>query len=121
MSTDVITLTGLRVHGRHGVFAHEREAGQDFVVDVALDVPNSRAAATDDLADTIDYGALADALADIVTGEPCNLIETLAERLAAACLDDRRVQRATVTVHKPQAPIAQRFTDVAVTIERERA
>lgn len=121
MSTDLITLSGLRVHGRHGVFAHERESGQDFVVDVALAVSTSRAAATDDIAHTVDYGALADTLADIVSGEPCNLIETLAERLADACLEDRRVRRAKVTVHKPQAPIAHRFTDVSVTVDRPRA
>ncbi|WP_026925383.1 dihydroneopterin aldolase [Glycomyces arizonensis] len=120
MSTDVITLSGLRVHGRHGVFDHEREAGQDFIVDVALATSTAKAAATDDLQHTVDYGTLADTLADIVSGEPCNLIETLAERLAAACLEDGRVERARVTVHKPQAPIAQRFTDVSVTIERSR-
>ncbi|GAB3648224.1 dihydroneopterin aldolase [Glycomyces tarimensis] len=120
MDTDVITLSGLKVHGRHGVFDHEREVGQDFIVDVALATSTVRAAATDDLQHTIDYGGLADDLADIVAGEPCNLIETLAERLAAACLRDERVQRATVTVHKPQAPIAQHFADVSVTIERNR-
>ncbi|WP_100448756.1 dihydroneopterin aldolase [Glycomyces xiaoerkulensis] len=120
MDTDVITLTGLKVHGRHGVFGHEREAGQDFIVDVALATPTGRAAATDDLEHTVDYGVLADTLADIVAGEPCNLIETLAERLAAACLAHERVERARVTVHKPQAPIPQHFTDVAVTIERGR-
>jgi dihydroneopterin aldolase len=120
VDTDVITLSGLRVHGRHGVFDHEREAGQDFIVDVALATSTAKAAATDDLAHTVDYGALADTLADIVAGEPCKLIETLAERLAAACLDDPRVERATVTVHKPQAPIAHRFADVSVTVERSR-
>ena len=120
MDTDVITLTGLKVHGRRCVFAQERETGQDFIVDFALAVPTAPAAATDDLRRTVDYGPLADALADIVAGEPCNLIETLAARLAAECLRDERVQRATVTVHKPQAPIAQQFADVAVTIERDR-
>ncbi|WP_026932269.1 dihydroneopterin aldolase [Glycomyces tenuis] len=120
MDTDVITLSGLRVHGRHGVFDHEREAGQDFIVDVALTASTAKAAATDDLAHTVDYGALADTLADIVSGEPCKLIETLAERLAAACLEDPRVRSARVTVHKPQAPIAHQFADVSVTIERAR-
>lgn len=118
MDTDLITLTGLRVHGRHGVFDHEREAGQDFIVDVSLRTSTTEAAATDDLKHTIDYGALADTLADIVAGEPVNLIETLAERLADACLALDRVASAVVTVHKPQAPIAQQFSDVSVTIER---
>nr|WP_255672323.1 dihydroneopterin aldolase [Glycomyces amatae] len=117
----MITLSGLRVHGRHGVFDHEREAGQDFIVDVSLRTSTAEAAASDDLGRTVDYGALADTLADIVAGEPVNLIETLAERLADACLRLDRVAAARVTVHKPQAPINQRFTDVAVTIERSRA
>jgi dihydroneopterin aldolase len=118
VDTDLITLTGLRVHGRHGVFDHEREAGQDFIVDVSLRTSTREAAASDDLKHTVDYGALADTLADIVAGEPVNLIETLAERLADACLALDRVASAVVTVHKPQAPIAQQFSDVAVTIER---
>ncbi|NUQ90583.1 MAG: dihydroneopterin aldolase [Glycomyces artemisiae] len=118
METDLITLTGLRVHGRHGVFDFERDAGQDFVIDVALRTSTAAAAATDDLKQTVDYGALADALAAIVAGEPVNLIETLAERLADACTALDGVSSARVTVHKPQAPIAQQFTDVAVTIER---
>lgn len=118
MDTDLITLSGLRVHGRHGVFDHEREAGQDFIIDVSLRTSTGEAAASDDLKHTVDYGALADALADIVAGEPVNLIETLAERLADACLALERVASVVVTVHKPQAPIAQHFADVSVTIER---
>ncbi|WP_112138299.1 dihydroneopterin aldolase [Glycomyces dulcitolivorans] len=118
MDTDLITLTGLRVHGRHGVFDFERDAGQDFIVDVSLRTSTAEAAASDDLKHTVDYGALADSLAAIVAGEPVNLIETLAERLAGACLALDGVRAAKVTVHKPQAPISQQFTDVAVTIER---
>lgn len=119
--TDRITLTGLRVRGRHGVFDHERARGQDFVVDAALEVDLAAAAGSDALADTVDYGAVAQRLAAIVAGPPVNLIETLADRLAAACLDDARVRAATVTVHKPTAPIPLTFADVAVTIRRERA
>src|SRR5262245_30855408 len=118
--TDKITLTGLRARGHHGVYDFERENGQDFVVDVALDVDLGPAAASDDVADTVHYGELADRLAAIVTGPPVALIETLADRLAAACLADVRVRAATVTVHKPQAPIAYAFTDVAVTMRRTR-
>jgi 7,8-dihydroneopterin aldolase/epimerase/oxygenase len=120
VDTDLITLTGLRVHGRHGVFDHEREAGQDFVIDVALRTNTIEAAGSDDLKHTVDYGALADTLADIVAGEPVNLIETLAERLADACIALDRVDSAVVTVHKPQAPIAHHFADVSVTIERPK-
>jgi dihydroneopterin aldolase len=118
---DRISLTGLTVRGFHGVYDAERRDGQDFVVDVVLDVDTSSAAATDDVADTVHYGELAQALAEVVAGEPVNLIETLAHRLADVCLADARVSAATVTVHKPQAPIPLRFTDVAVTVTRTRA
>lgn len=119
--TDLITLTGLRVFGRHGVFDFERENGQEFVIDVTLRLDLAAAAASDDLLDTVHYGELAEALAAIVAGEPVNLIETLAERLAAAALADPRVQWCRITVHKPQAPIEQAFADVAVTIERTQS
>ena len=66
------------------------------------------------------YGELAERLVRIVTGEPVNLIEALADRLAAACLSDIRVRAVTVTVHKPQAPIPHEFADVAVTLWRAR-
>ena len=118
---DRIVLRGLRVRGRHGVFDFEREQGQDFVVDVTLHLPLRPAAASDDVADTVHYGELADEIAGIVSGEPVNLIETLAERIADAALRDERVHAVEVTVHKPQAPIAQTFDDVAVTITRRRS
>lgn len=120
MSSDLIRLTGLRVRGRHGVFDFERRDGQDFVVDVALEMPLAVAGASDELSDTVHYGELAEGLAAVIGGEPVNLLETLAERLAAVCLADERVEAATVTVHKPQAPIPLSFTDVAVTIRRVR-
>jgi dihydroneopterin aldolase len=118
---DRISLTGLTVRGFHGVYDAERRDGQDFVVDVVLDVDTSSAAATDDVADTVHYGELAQALAAVVAGEPVNLIETLAHRLADVCVADARVSAATVTVHKPQAPIPLRFDDVAVTVIRTRS
>lgn len=118
---DLITLTGLRVHGRHGVYDVERLDGQDFVVDAVLELDLGPAAASDRVADTVHYGELADRLAGIVAGEPVDLIETLAGRLAEACLADARVRSAQVTVHKPQAPIAHRFADVAVTLIRSRS
>jgi dihydroneopterin aldolase len=118
--SDRIALTGLKVRGRHGVYDFERAQGQDFVVDVALDIDLAPAARSDDVGDTVHYGELAERLAAIVAGEPLRLIETLAERLAEACLADPRVRVATVTVHKPQAPIPLEFADVAVTITRPR-
>ena len=115
---DRISLAGLRVRGFHGVLPHERRDGQDFVVDVRLAVDVRAAAAADDLARTVDYGVLATRLAAVVAGEPVDLIETLAERLAAVCLADARVGSAEVTVHKPSAPVPLTFGDVSVTVVR---
>lgn len=120
MTADRITLSGLRVRGHHGVYDFERAAGQDFVVDVVLELDLGPAAAADSVTDTVHYGELADRLVEVVAGEPVDLIETLADRLVAVCLADRRVEAATVTVHKPGAPIAHRFSDVSVTLRRER-
>ncbi|MDP9798235.1 dihydroneopterin aldolase [Catenuloplanes nepalensis] len=116
--SDRISLRGLRVRGNHGVYDFERAEGQDFLIDVELELDLASAAASDDVADTVHYGELAERLVAITAGEPVNLIETLAGRLATACLADDRVTAATVTVHKPQAPIPHEFADVAVTIRR---
>ncbi|MEU6429933.1 dihydroneopterin aldolase [Microbispora sp. NPDC046973] len=120
-SRDTVRLTGLRARGRHGCLPAERELGQEFVIDVALWFDTAPAAAADDLTLTVDYGALAAELVRIVEGEPVNLIETLAERLAAACLAHELVEQAEVSVHKPAAPIPLPFGDVVVTIRRGRA
>ena len=118
--TDRIALTGLRVRGHHGVFDFERADGQDFVVDVELEFDTRAAAASDQLSDTVHYGELADELAQIVAGEPVKLIETLASRLLDHCLTLPLVEAATVTVHKPHAPIPHAFSDVTVTLSKRR-
>jgi 7,8-dihydroneopterin aldolase/epimerase/oxygenase len=119
---DRISLLGLRVFGRHGVLDHERRDGQEFVVDAVLWVDTRQAAATDDLSLTVDYAGVADRLAAVVSGEPVALIETLAARLAAACLSAHEaVHEVEITVHKPHAPIVQSLRDVTVTIRRSRA
>ena len=117
---DRIELTGLRVRGFHGVYPQERRDGQDFVVDVALEMNLAIPAASDDVLDTVHYGELAQALAVAIARDPVDLLETLAARLIDVCLLDARVEAATVTVQKPQAPIALSFTDVSVTIRRAR-
>ena len=119
--TDRITLTGLRVLGRHGVFEHERADGQEFLVDVTVWMDLDAAGRTDDLADTMDYGALAHRVAAIVAGPPCRLIEAVAARVADDVLSDGRVHAVEVTVHKPSAPIELAFADVAVTARRTRS
>ena len=118
---DRIAVRGLRGHGFHGVFGHERRDGQTYVVDAVLTVDTRAAARTDSLADTVDYGGLAERLLSVIEGEPVDLIETLAQRLADVCLIDERVAAVEITVHKPEAPVAAPVDEVAVTIVRTRA
>lgn len=117
---DQIIVTGIRGIGHHGVFDFERQKGQEFVVDVVLDVDTARAASSDDLADTVNYADVANGVHALIVGEPVDLIETLAERVADSCLAHPGARRVLVTVHKPQAPIEVSFDDVMIRIERER-
>lgn len=117
---DEIVLTGVRAFGRHGVYEHERREGQEFVVDVTLYLSTARAAASDDIAQTVHYGEVAQRVVEIVGGEPLNLIETLASRIADDLLTRDPVRMVAVTVHKPHAPIMVPFGDVAVRIRRAR-
>ena len=121
---DQIRLVGVTARGWHGVFPEERRDGQDFTVDVILHLDTTKAAATDDVVDTVHYGDLAVRIADVIRGEPVDLIETLAARIAASCLaspDCAGVAAVDVAVHKPQAPITELFADVVVAIRRDRA
>ena len=117
--TDELALVGLECFGHHGVFEHERREGQTFVIDLVLGLDTAAAAASDDLADTVHYGELAMAVKAAVERDPVDLIETLADRIAAICLTDHRVDWCRVTVHKPDAPIEATFNDVALTITRK--
>ncbi|GAA4295780.1 MULTISPECIES: dihydroneopterin aldolase [Mycobacterium] len=117
---DRIELRGLTIRGRHGVFDHERADGQDFVVDMTVWIDLAGAAASDELADTYDYAALAELAADVVAGPPRNLIEAVGGEIADRVMEDDRVHAVEVVVHKPQAPIPQQFADVAVVVRRSR-
>ena len=117
---DRVTLRGLKARGHHGVFAHERQDGQVFVVDLVLGLDTAPAAAGDDLSKTVHYGVVAEQVTAVVSGEPVDLIETLAQRIADTCLGHDMVQEVEVTVHKPDAPITVPFDDVTVTITRRR-
>jgi len=118
---DEIRLTGLRATAHHGVFEHERREGQLFVVDLIVRLPLAPAAAGDDLAATVHYGELAEAVVAAVESDPVDLIETVAERVAAVALGFPAAHEVVVTVHKPNAPITVPFDDVSVTITRRRA
>ena len=115
---DRITLTGLEVFAHHGVFDFERERGQRFFIDADVRVDLRPAAAGDALAQTVHYGELADAIVAAVERDPVDLIETVAERVAAVTLAFAGVLEAAITVHKPDAPIAHPFRDVSVTVVR---
>lgn len=117
---DQIIVTGIRGIGHHGVFDHERRDGQEFSIDVCLDVSTSTAAGSDDLSDTVDYGQVAMAVHALIVGEPVDLVETLAERVAGACLAFAGVEQVEVVVHKPSAPIPVPFDDVQLRIVRRR-
>lgn len=122
---DRISLEGVEAQGFHGVLEEERKNGQPFVVDVVLHAEIRQAGRTDALADTINYAEVADAIVSVITGEPLNLIEAVAQRIADEIfkLSDATsvpVSMLEVTVHKPQAPIPHDFRDVAVSIVRVR-
>ena len=117
---DRIDLLGVTAHGHHGVFDEEKKNGQTFVVDVSLGLDLGPAAREHDLTKTVHYGVLAQQIHDAITSDPVDLIETVALRMVDLCLAEESVQWASVTVHKPEAPIAVTFEDVAVTIERSK-
>ena len=117
---DQIRITGIRGRGRHGVLPEERVTGQEFSVDVTLGIDVRQAPQSDDLSETTDYGAVAVDVHSVLTGDPVNLIETLAQRVATACLRHEFVRVVEVVVHKPEAPIPVPFDDVCVRIVRWR-
>ncbi|MDR2255674.1 MAG: dihydroneopterin aldolase [Arthrobacter sp.] len=118
---DTITVTGITATGYHGVFEHEKRDGQTFRVDLTLHTSTHLAAASDDLRDTIDYGALAQAVVQEIEAGPYDLIEKLAGVIAERVLSEFSPAAVSVSVHKPQAPIPVPFDDVVITIYRERA
>lgn len=119
--SDQLAVRGIEIHAHHGVFDFERRDGQTFLIDLLLGLDTRPAAATDDLASTVDYGLLVDEVRTAVEKDPVDLIETLAQRIADVCLGHEQVETVEVTVHKPHAPIAATFSDVALTINRSRS
>lgn len=118
--TDRIVLQGISAHGFHGVLDFEKSDGQEFVVDVRLDVDLRRAGRSDLLAHTVNYAEVAAEIVALITGPSLDLIETLAEQIAVAALRRPLVHAVEVTVHKPQAPVGVPFGDVQVTVVRCR-
>ncbi len=117
---DRITVRGITAHAHHGVYDWERERGQTFAVDVVLELDTAPAAAGDDLEKTVNYAELSQGLHAILVGEPVDLLETLAQRLADACLANPLVDAVEITVHKPDAELGVPFDDVTVAIRRTK-
>lgn len=117
---DQIRLVGISQTGHHGVLDFEREQGQPFIADVTVHLDTRRAAASDDLTLTLNYGVLSEQIAEILTGQPVNLIETVAEQIASVVLDYAVAGAVDVYLHKPEAPITVPFDDVIVAIRRDR-
>jgi dihydroneopterin aldolase len=114
----VVELVGLEVRAFHGALPAERELGQRFLIDVRLEMADCPACRTDRLADAVDYAHVADRVVELATERPYALLERLAEVIAADMRATDGVTAVRVTVHKPSAPIAHPFADVAVTVER---
>jgi len=119
--SDVIRLAGITVFAHHGVFPEERRDGQTFLIDVEVEYDMTPAAASDDVSDAIDYGALAVAIAKNAASDPVDLLETLALRLIRVVMTFERAQAATVTIHKPDAPMPVPVSGSSVSLRRERA
>lgn len=121
-----ISIRGLKVYAHHGVFDFERAYGQDFFIDADVVIDGAAAAANDDLAKTVNYGELADALVADAKANPVDLLETLASRLLTLVMnfgggaETGIVKKAKITVHKPNAPISHEFADVSVTVKGKR-
>ena len=117
--SDVIRIEGIEAFGYHGVFPQEKREGQTFLVDVDIETSFDEAIAHDDVAYTVDYGVVAERVAEIIQGEPADLIETVCDRIVTMVLSFERVKATRVTIHKPQAPISVPFAGVSVSRRRE--
>lgn len=116
-----IHLKQMRFFGRHGVLPEEATLGQLWIIDLDLVTDIAQAAATDDLAQTVNYAEVYSLCQDIVVNERFALIETLANHILSSVLSAHpRVKSATVTVHKPQAPIPGVHDGVAITATLSR-
>ncbi len=118
MTSDRIELRGLRCTGIIGVLPEERERAQPLEIDLDVECDLSRAATSDDLGDTLDYGAMTDQVVALVAGTSDRLLERLAGRIAEALTVDPRVRAVTVTVRKLRPPVAHDLATSAVRLTR---
>ncbi|HEY7947894.1 MAG TPA: dihydroneopterin aldolase [Acidimicrobiales bacterium] len=121
MTGDRIEVRGLRLLGVHGVLPEERSRAQPFEVDLDLEIDMAGAALSDDLADTADYGAAIQTVADVVGAAPHDLLESLAGAIADALLADGRIRSATVAVRKLRPPVPHEVVSTGVRMTRSRS
>jgi dihydroneopterin aldolase len=116
---DLIEIKGIKSFGYHGILESEKVTGQDFYVDVVLEVDLTRASVSDSVSDTINYAEVTDLVVRVMTGDRVSLIEKLAGNIADR-IKATYPQAATVSVrvHKPQAPVNAQVKDISVTINR---
>lgn len=118
---DQITITGIHGYGHHGLFENERSNGQDFYVDLILNLDLSQAAQSDAIEDTVNYAEITELTHHEITTDPVNLIEKLAYRIAERILSSHpKIKAITVTVHKPQAPVGLKVQDISVIVNKTR-
>lgn len=118
---DKIRINGIKAYGHHGALPEEKRLGQPFKVSLELALDTRLAATGDDLTLTVNYAAVIERVEATLKGPPVHLIETLAERIAAAVLRDfPLVQSVTVELQKPFAPVAADFDGISVLITRHR-
>ncbi|TCT18179.1 dihydroneopterin aldolase [Melghiribacillus thermohalophilus] len=118
---DKIFINGMKFYGYHGVFPEENRLGQTFIVDVTLEVDLIPAGNSDDIKDSVDYGEVYEWTRQVVEGSARNLIETVAEDLAALLFRKyETIQRVKIKVTKPNPPIPGNYEGVGVEICRER-
>lgn len=118
---DRIELRGIRAVGICGALPEEQERPQPFEVDLDVALDLGPAGASDRLDQTVDYGALGQAVVDVVTGGRFVLIERLAQVIADAVLADGRVESVEVVVRKVRPPVPFELTTSAVRITRHRS
>lgn len=121
MDDDCILLEQMIFFGYHGAYPAERELGQRFIVDLALGVDLKAAGASDDLADTVNYAQVFEKVRGVVEGPHCNLLETVARRIADAVLAEERISWCRVRLAKPGVAIPGTLAGAAVQITRKRA
>jgi dihydroneopterin aldolase len=118
MSADRVLIEGLTFFGYHGVRPEEQRLGQKFRVDVELTLDLGRAASSDRVADTVNYEEICRLVLEVGRGRRCNLVETLAERIAAVLLKAFPAQEVLVRVKKTSPPFDGTLTAVGVEIRR---